>query len=103
MRTISYRWPKNAPRGDRCVFCDYCGVKWRRSQCTRDRSGRLACPDDKKGRDEVTLNELNAASAHDQRPLNEHEVDGGFYSVLGPFTGDDDPLFLTQRRTRDDI
>ena len=104
MRTISHRWPTNAPRGDRSVFCDYCGVKWRRSQCTLDRAGRLACPDDKRGRDEVTLSELNAESALEGNRAPELDLErGGFYAVPGTLTGNDDPLFLTQRRTRADI
>lgn len=100
--TIGRKWPTNKPNGDYCVYCDYCGVKWRRSQCTRDRAGRLACPDDRAGRDEVTLSELNASGAARQRRTTRTEA-GGFYSTLGVLTGDDDPNFLTQRTTRDDI
>ncbi len=63
MRTIKRQWPSNAPRGDIQVICDYCGIQWRRSQLRRDRSGLLACPDDVRGRDSVTLDEGNAMGA----------------------------------------
>lgn len=102
VRTISYRWPTNAPRGDRSVHCDYCSVRWRRSQCVRDRAGRLACPDDRAGRDEVTLSEMNAASAGERR-RSETREEGGFYPAAVTYTGNDDPTFLTQRTTRDEI
>lgn len=102
MRTIGYKWPRRAPHGDRTVHCDYCGVAWRRSQCTRDRSGRLACPDDRRGRDEATLDELNASTAALHRSATPAE-DGGFFPARVTYTGDDDPTFLTQRTTRDDI
>lgn len=46
MRTIGKHWPSSVPRGDHPWLCDYCGVKWRRSQLRRDGSGLLACPDD---------------------------------------------------------
>ncbi len=102
MRTIGRRWPSTAPKGDYAVQCDYCGVKWRRSQCKRDGAGRLACPDDAAGRDEVTLNEANIAGARADRRVRPLEA-GGFFTTLPTFTGDDDPLGLTQRTTRDDI
>ena len=102
MRTIGYRWPRNAPRGDFCVHCDYCGSRWRRSQCVRDRSGRLACPQDQGGRDERTLDELNVASGRERAKLPPKET-GGFYPALQAYTGDDDQLGLTQRTTAEDI
>lgn len=46
MRTIGRHWPKDAPRGDYPALCDICGVKWRRSQLYRSRSGLLVCPQD---------------------------------------------------------
>lgn len=59
MRTIGRKW--TGSRGDYQAMCDYCGVQWRRDQLRRDASGKLACPDDQRGRDEVTLSNLNAA------------------------------------------
>lgn len=67
MRTIGRHWPANAPRGDAPARCSYCGVIWRRSQLARDRSGNLACPDDRAGRDIVTLSLLNAQGAKQNR------------------------------------
>lgn len=82
MRTIGRHYPRNAPRNDFVANCDYCGVPYYRSRMLRDRSGYLACPRDRKGRDVVTLTEANAASA--QEPLvNIDPIDGGNY-VLGP-------------------
>lgn len=63
MRTIPRNIALPLPRGERRVTCDYCGAKWMRSDCIRDASGFLACPDDQEGRDAVTLDRLNAASA----------------------------------------
>lgn len=67
MQTISRRWPRNAPRGDAPARCGYCGVIWRRSQLVKDRAGLLACPDDRSGRDIVTLSMLNAQGAKQNR------------------------------------
>lgn len=77
MPTVGRRWPKKA-RGDYAAHCDYCGVRWRRGQMVRDAAGRLACPDDRRGRDEVTLSQLNAQGATEfghKRYFN----DGGSY------------------------
>jgi len=62
-RTIGRHWPSSAPRGDYVVLCDYCGVRYRRSQLVRKGNGRLACSgpgtlDDADGRDEVELSEM---------------------------------------------
>lgn len=57
-------------------MCDYCGVMWRRSQMRKDRAGLLACPDDVKGRDTVTLAEGNAAAAKAHQD-NQHRASGG--------------------------
>jgi len=99
MRTIGHRWPSSAPQGDRSVFCDYCGVKWRRSQCTRDRAGRLACPDDREGKDEVTLSEENAAAAAQLR-RSEVQEEGGRSTTPG-LTDTLSPRW--QRTTREHI
>lgn len=48
---------------------------WLRSRLVRDASGLLACPDDKSGRCEVELNQLNAQGAMERRPVYRH--DGG--------------------------
>ena len=102
MRTIGHRWPSTAPQGDRAVFCDYCGVKWRRSQCTRDASGRLACPDDRKGKDELTLSEENAAAAAQLRRSEVHE-DGGRSNSSANSLTQDAVNGDWQRTTRDHI
>jgi hypothetical protein len=63
-RTISRNYsPLPGPVGERRVSCAYCGLKWMRSECVRDASGFLACPDDREGRDAVTLDRLNAQHA----------------------------------------
>lgn len=67
MRTIGRHWSKKAPRGDFQAICDYCGVQWRRSQLVRDRAGLLACPDDQRGKDAVTLSQENALAAGEPR------------------------------------
>jgi hypothetical protein len=84
------------------VFCDYCGVKWRRSQCTRDASGRLACPDDRKGKDELTLSEENAAAAAQLRRSEVHE-DGGRSNSSANSLTQDAVNGDWQRTTRDHI
>lgn len=73
-RTIGRKWPRTAPRGDFVATCSYCGVPYRRSQLVRLRNGHFACVgpgtnNDGKGRDEVTLNEMNAAAAGRRAPL----------------------------------
>ena len=59
MRTIGRKRPAKSPPGDTVRICSYCGAAWYRSQLVRDRSGNLACPDDQRGRDAVTLTEGN--------------------------------------------
>ncbi len=81
MPTISRHWP--AVRSDFQSLCDYCGVQWRRSQLVRDRAGLMACPDDVKGRDVVTLTQGNALSA--AKPQYTSPVrDGGNFDNSGP-------------------
>lgn len=48
-------------------MCSYCGVAYYRSELRRDASGNLACPEDQRGRDSVTLNEGNAAALLSRR------------------------------------
>lgn len=82
MKTIGRHWSKKAPRGDFQAMCDYCGVQWRRSELRRDRSGMLACPDDVRGKDGVTLSEENAlAAAQPRGPMAIR--DGGNYDDSG--------------------
>jgi len=60
-------------------MCDYCGVNWRRSKLIRDRAGYLVCPDDRGGRDAVTLAEEAAAAAQDTGDIANNYYDGGKY------------------------
>lgn len=48
-------------------MCDICGVMWRRSQLERKADGLLYCPDDRDGRDPVTLARLQAERAKETR------------------------------------
>ena len=59
-RSLPRNW-RNAPRGDFETLCSICGVAWQRSKLVRKADGLLYCPDDKDGRDAVTLSRLNAA------------------------------------------
>lgn len=102
MITIGRKWPTKRLNGDYAVHCDYCGARWRRSQCRLTLSGKLACPDDASGKDELQLAEENAAGAAARRQVGAASS-GGFYPAKVMYTGDDDPLGLTQRTTRDDI
>lgn len=62
-RTIGRRYPKNAPLGDYETVCDYCGACYYRSQLNGpDGKGLLYCDDEGHGRDEATLNRINAES-----------------------------------------
>jgi len=64
-------YPLPGPSGERQVSCSYCGMTYYRSDCIRDASGFLACPDDQDGRDVTTLDRLNAqngARAAQRRP-----------------------------------
>ncbi len=63
MRTMPRNYSFPAPAGERRVACDYCGMTWYRSQMVRDTAGRLACPDDMDGRDEVTLDKINSSAS----------------------------------------
>ncbi len=60
MKTIPNKIPKSHPRGTYLSRCDYCCAAYYRHELVRNESGFLACRDDRKGRDEVLLNRLNA-------------------------------------------
>lgn len=60
MYTIGRKRPRSSPRGDHTALCDYCGAKWHRSDLRRDGANLLACPDDYRGLDSVTLSRMNA-------------------------------------------
>lgn len=67
--TMPRRYQGPAPAGERRAECAYCGLTWYRSSMIRDPAGRLACPDDQDGRDEVTLARLNAeGGVHQPQP-----------------------------------
>ena len=57
-RTIGKHWDRSV-KGDFAWACDYCGVKWRRSQLRVDGSGLFVCPDEGPGLDNLTLEEGN--------------------------------------------
>ena len=77
-RTIPSNIPRNHPRGTYLSRCDYCGAAYYRHELTRNESGFLACSDDRKGRDEVQLNRLNAeAGARIQGRKHPDRYDGG--------------------------
>jgi len=59
MRTIGRSFTGSTP--DYATDCDYCGVKWHRSELKLDAAGLLACPDDAEGRVAVDLDRENAA------------------------------------------
>jgi len=62
MRTI----PRSIDRkGEHLSRCDVCGCMWLRSSLMRGQDGLLRCPQDKDGRDEVTLAALTASRAAD--------------------------------------
>src|SRR5688572_4883548 len=73
---IGKRWPSSAPRGDHAACCDYCGVRWRRSELKRDGSGQLYCPDEGTGKDAVTLSLENARGA-EESAQRRRRVSGG--------------------------
>lgn len=53
------------PRRNWAEDCDYCGVKWHRSELRMNESGFLACPDDRDGRVEKALDYQRAIDASD--------------------------------------
>lgn len=88
MRTIGRRIAPGH-RQDFHAHCDICGVLWYRSQLRLDGAGRLVCPDEGPGLDEVTLAEMDAdilARAAQRRGSREklsgriEEHQGDFYS-----------------------
>lgn len=82
--TIGKRWPfGKAPAGDFACLCDYCGVRYRRSQLVRKPNGLLACTgagtfNDASERDAVTLAELEAENATRNRPIEPIGDPGNF-------------------------
>jgi hypothetical protein len=91
MKTITRTWPSNAPRGDVQAKCDYCGVRWRRSQLRMDRSGLLVCPDEGPGLDAVTLSEGNAALSRRRGPVPVPPGGGNYTTVANT----PDPTHIT--------
>lgn len=59
MRSIGRFWTRKP--GDHVETCDYCGMPWFRSQLRVDGAGLFVCPQEGRGRDAVTLTELNEA------------------------------------------
>jgi hypothetical protein len=94
-RTLPNRIKKNWPKGTYMAKCDYCSAAYMRHQLRRNESGFLACADDRKGRDEVLLNRLNA----------QHAAQASKYS--DQYDGGGDPnqaeLPVIHRTTADDI
>jgi hypothetical protein len=78
-QTIGRKRSHRSPPGDTKRLCDYCGIAWYRSQLRRDAAGLLACPDDQRGRDVVTLSEGNLSWAASRRndPTAGMPADGG--------------------------
>jgi hypothetical protein len=58
MRTIGRHW-NSRTKGDYTWHCDYCGFAWKRSALRKDGAGLYVCPQEGRGRDVVTLTELN--------------------------------------------
>jgi hypothetical protein len=93
MRTVGTRLPRSKI-GDRCAHCDYCGVRYFRSDLTKYAYGRLACAADRRGKDEVTLNRENALGALEYgRSRQTAEVDGNYFVTDGTVA----PIHLTSR------
>jgi hypothetical protein len=74
MATIGDHWPGDAPRGDRPVMCDYCGVYWPRYQLRKDAEGKWACPDEGDGLTMTELDEENLARS--RRPYLDEDEGG---------------------------
>lgn len=62
MRTIGRHFPAGRRQGEMEAICEICGVAWLRSQLREDSVGRLVCPDEGYGLDEVELAEADAAA-----------------------------------------
>ena len=90
-RTIGKRWPSTAPRKDYPAYCAFCGVKWRRSELRRDTAGRLVCPDEGDGLDEVILTQMNADGARKSRRSASQLKDGITHSQYEPVASDGTP------------
>jgi len=62
--TMPRQYNLPGPPGERRVTCDYCSAQFYRSECRRDFTGFLICPEcDDGGRDTATLDKLNAEAA----------------------------------------
>lgn len=70
--TIGRKRSHRSPPGDTVRLCSYCGIAWYRSQLRRDASGNLACPDDQRGLDVVTLSEGNISGLAERRDLGSY-------------------------------
>jgi len=70
-RTITAKRSHKSPPGDTRKLCSYCGIAWYRSQLFRDAAGNLVCPDDRRGRDVVTLSEGNAQALANKRQIGQ--------------------------------
>lgn len=75
MKTIGKHRPRSSPVGDTQAACDYCGVRWLRSQLRYDEGGRLVCPQEGPGHSEVALDRMVAEDA--ARPRAQIRPDGG--------------------------
>lgn len=78
MPTIGRHRPQSSPRGDYPCLCDYCGVPHYRSELVKDGAGRLKCPDEGDGLDEVTLQGIEAAAAVNYGQSQPREREGTF-------------------------
>lgn len=65
MQTIRKHLPKHS-RGDAHAMCDICGVNWLRSKLRRSTDGRLHCPDEGTGMDQVECSESDAEEVSDR-------------------------------------
>lgn len=86
--TIGHRRPADSPVGDTQAACDICGCRWLRSELHKDTTGRLVCPQEGDGPDELALSmEVSARAA---RPRYVPLPDGG-----GNYGDAPDPTHLT--------
>lgn len=60
MRSIG-RHVHSRVKADYVATCGYCGMPWLRSSLRIDGSGLYVCPQEGKGRDAATLDEINQA------------------------------------------
>ncbi len=92
MKTIGRRIPASVSRSDYPALCDYCGTPWYRSQLRKDGAGKLACPFEGDGLDEVTLGQIEAKrSIRQPRDVRARE---GTFPKEDPFR--EDTVHLTE-------